>query len=208
MTLTNIFDFLLSAFYIVLVSLGILLFLFLLGFDFILWYRWRDREKKSLELITLLVAVPQDNEVKIDAMEPVIAAISSFYKSARFKFLQIFVAQPSISLEIIGTNQDIRFYISVPSKYRDLIEKQIYSIYAGADIQAVDDANIFSENGKVESAWLGLKKVAYYPLKTYKEIPTDTLSAFTSVLSKLSPEEAVAIQLILSPVDSAWAKYH
>jgi len=40
-----------------------------LGFAFTLWYRWRDREKKSLELITLLVVVPQDNEVKIDAME-------------------------------------------------------------------------------------------------------------------------------------------
>jgi len=206
MTPTNIFDFLLSAFYFILVLLVVLLLLFLLGFAFILWYRWRDREKKSLELITLLVAVPQDNEVKIDAMEPVIAAIGSFFKSARFKFLQTFISQPSISLEIIGTNQDIRFYISLPSKYRDLIEKQIYSIYAGADIQAVDEANIFSENGKVESSWLGLKKLSFYPLKTYKEIPTDTLSAFTSVLSKLSPEESVAIQLILSPVDSSWAK--
>ena len=47
----------------------LLLFLF---YAFILWYRWRDREKKSLELITLLVAIPQDNEVKIDATEQII----------------------------------------------------------------------------------------------------------------------------------------
>jgi len=56
-----------------------LLILFLV-YAFILWYRWRDREAKSLELITLLVAVPQDNEVKIDAMEPIIGAMASFYK--------------------------------------------------------------------------------------------------------------------------------
>lgn len=177
-----------------------------LGYILILWYRWRDRESKSLGLVTLLVAVPQDNEIKIDAMEPIISSIGSFYKSARFKFLQIFISQPSLSLEIIGTNQDIRFYISLPAKYRDLIEKQIYSVYAGADIQPVDDPNIFTENGKVESAWLGLKKTSFYPLKSYKEIPTDTLSAFTSVLSKLSPEESVAIQLVVSPTDSAWIK--
>jgi len=65
---TDIFDFLLSAFYLILVILFVLFILFILGFAFILWYRWRDREKKSLQLITLLVAVPQDNEVKIDAM--------------------------------------------------------------------------------------------------------------------------------------------
>ena len=180
--------------------------LYFLFTAFVLWFRWRDREKKSLELVTLLVVVPQDNEVKIDANEAIISSVASFYTSAKFKFLQTFVAQPSLSLEIIGTDEDIRFYISVPKKFQDLIEKQIYSIYAGADIQTVDEPNIFSETGKVETAWLGLKKSSFYPLKTYKEIPTDTLSAFTSVLSKLNSGETMAIQLVLSPTDSSWSK--
>ena len=180
--------------------------LYFLFTAFLLWFRWRDREKKSLELVTLLVVVPQDNEVKIDANEAIISSVASFYTSAKFKFLQTFVAQPSLSLEIIGNHDDIRFYISVPKKFQDLIEKQIYSVYAGADIQSVDEPNIFSETGKVETAWLGLKKSSFYPLKTYKEIPTDTLSAFTSVLSKLNSEETMAIQLVLSPTDSSWSK--
>ncbi len=187
---------------IILVSI-LLYFLFSV---FVIWFRWRDREQKSLKLITLLVAVPQDNEVKIDAMEPIIGVVASFFKSAKFKPFQNFIAQPSLSLEIVGNHDDIRFYISLPEKYRDLLEKQIYSVYAGADIQAVDEPNIFSENGKVETAWLGLKKESYYPLKTYKEIPTDTLSAFTSVLSKLNSDESIAIQLVLSPTDSKWSK--
>ncbi len=180
--------------------------LYFLYSAFVLWFRFRDREKKSLDLVTLLVVIPQDNEVKIDANEAIISAVGSFYTSAKFKFLQAFVAQPSLSLEIIGTHEDIRFYISVPQKYQDLIEKQIYSVYAGADIQVVDEPNIFSETGKVETAWLGLKKASFYPLKSYKEIPNDTLSAFTSVLSKLNPEETIAIQLVLSPTDSSWSK--
>lgn len=199
---TNIFTLFLSLGIIILV-LALLYFLFSV---FVIWFRWRDREEKSLKLVTLMVAVPQDNEVKIDAMEPIIGIVASFYKSAKFKLFQNFIAQPSLSLEIVGNHDDIRFYISLPEKYRDLLEKQIYSVYAGADIQAVDEPNIFSENGKVETAWLGLKKESYYPLKTYKEIPTDTLSAFTSVLSKLNTDESIAIQLVLSPTDSGWSK--
>ena len=181
----------------------------LLGFLFyawVLWYKWRDREKNSLDYITLLVAVPEDNEVKIDATEQIINSLASLYKSAKFKFLQRFVAQPSVSLEIVGTSDDIRFYISTPRKYQDLIEKQIYSVYAGAGITVVDEPNIYHETGKVEYAWLGIKKLPFYPLKTYKEIPTDPLAAVTSALSKLSPGESVAIQLVVSPTDGSWAK--
>ena len=189
---------------VALVIVGILLGF--LGYLLILWYRWKDREEKSLELITLEVAVPKDNEVKIDAMEPILASLGSMYKSAKFKFLQILQTQPNVSLEIVGTKEDIRFYIVIPSRFQDLIEKQIYSVYAGADIQTVDEPNIYPENGKVEYAWLGLKKTAFYPLKTYKEIPTDPLSSITSVLSKLGEGETVAIQLVINPTDGKWAK--
>ena len=173
---------------------------------FTLWYKWKDREKRSLDLTTLLVVVPEDNEVKVDAMEQIINSFASLYKGARFKFMQRFVAQPSLSLEIIGTSEDIRFYICVPKKYRDLIEKQVYSVYAGADIKEVEEPNIYSTEGKVEYAWLGFKKSPFYPLKTYKEIPTDPLSAITSTLSKISPGESVAIQLVVSPTEGVWAK--
>lgn len=194
-----------SLVFFVLISLLVLLLLYFLGYVLILWFKWKDREKRSLELVTLLVVVPQDNEVKIDAMEQIINSFGTLYKSAKFKFLQGLETQPNLSLEIIGTKEDIRFYISVSNKYRDFVEKQIYSVYAGADIQEVDDPNIFSENGKVEYSWLVIKKSSFYPLKTYKEIPTDPLSAITSTLSKLSQDETVAIQIIISPTEKKWS---
>lgn len=184
----------------------VLILLAILAYGLILWYRWKDREQKSLGLVTLLVAVPQDNEIKIDATEQIISSLASLYKSAKFKFLQKLVAQPNVSLEIIGTHEEIKFYVVCPKKYQDLIEKQIYGVYAGAEVKEVDEPNIYNETGKVEYAWLGLKKISYYPLKTYKEIPTDTLASVTSTLSKLSEGETVAIQLILSPTDGSWAK--
>jgi hypothetical protein len=191
---------------LMLATVLVLVLLWLLSAALVLWIKWKDREKKSLEMITLHVAVPEDNEVKVDAMEQIINSFASLYKSAKFKFLQRFEAQPSLSLEIVGTNDDIRFYICTPRKYQDLIEKQIYSVYAGADVHEVDEPNIYPEEGKVEYAWLGLKKTPFYPLKTYREISTDPLAAIASALSKLSLGESVAIQLVLSPTDGTWAK--
>jgi hypothetical protein len=180
--------------------------LVLMGYVAVLWYRWRDREEKSLSMVTLMVAVPNDNEIKIDAMEPIISSLASMYKSAKFKFLQPLVAQPSASLEIVGTREDIRFYVSLPKKYKDLMEKQIYSVYAGADITEVEEPNIFFENGKIEFAYLGIKKSPFYALKSFKEMPTDILSSICSAMSKLSEGESIAIQLIVSPTDGSWAK--
>jgi len=189
--------------------LSIILLLCLLSvffYFFTLWYRWKDREKHSLNLVTLLIAVPQDNEIKIDATENILASLGTLYKSPKFKFLSVFNSQPSFSLEIIGTHDDIKFYICIPKKYQDLVEKQFYSVYAGADIRVVDEPNIFFEKGHVEYAWLGLKKTPFYPIKTYKEIPTDPLSSITSVLSKLGQGETMAIQMVLSPTDGSWSK--
>jgi hypothetical protein len=184
---------------VVLVLLGTLFYLFLV------WYKWRDREKKSLETVLLLVAVPQDNEVKIDAMEQIISSLYSLYSGAKFKFFNRFKAQASLSFDLVADHDSIKFYVSCPRSKVELIERQIHGVYSGAEIQPVDEYNIFTEKGKVEYAWLELKKSSFYPLKTYRELSTDPLSALTSTMAKLQEGEAAAIQLVISPVDGAWS---
>ena len=185
---------------IVLVLLGFL------GYVIMLWIKWKNREENALKMVTMLVAVPEDNEVKVDSMEQIINSLTNMYKGAKFKFLQGMVAQPNLSLEIIGTSEDVKFYISCPSKFADLVEKQIYSIYPGGDVRVVDEPNIYPESGKVEYTWLGMKKSPYLPLKTYKEIATDSMSSFAVAMSKLEKGETVAIQMVISPTDGKWAK--
>ena len=58
------------------------------GFLLVLWIRWKDREKKSLKMINLLLSLPEDNEVKVDAMEQVISSLSNMYEKKKPKFLQ------------------------------------------------------------------------------------------------------------------------
>jgi len=172
-----------------------------LGFTF---YRYRGREERSIDSVLLQVAVPKSNEVKIDAMEQFFASLYSIKKSGwKQKYTS---TQPVISFEVVAKQEDIRFYVWVPKPYQDLVEKQIHGSYSDADITEVPEYNLFTENGYVAYKSLQLKKENYYPIKTFKDLPTDPLSSLTSALAKMGAGESAAIQLIISPADSEWQK--
>ena len=169
---------------------------FLLFYLIVLYFRIKKREQISLEMITLEVKLPKENEIKIDAAEQMFSSFSSLKKSGFFSFLEV---DDILAFEIVGKEADIRFYVSAPSRLIDLVEKNIYGYYPQADIKRVDEPNIFSEDGKVAFAGLVLKDVHYYPIKTYKELPTDPLAAITSALSKMGEGEGAMVQILIRP---------
>jgi len=162
----------------------------------VLYFRIKKREQISLEMVTLEVKLPKENEIKIDAAEQMFSSFSSLKKSGFFSFLEV---DDVLAFEIVGKEADIRFYVSAPSRLIDLVEKNIYSFYPQADIKKVDEPNIFSEDGKVSFAGLVLKDVHYYPIKVYKELPTDPLAAITSALSKMGEGEGAMVQILIRP---------
>lgn len=169
----------------------------------ILYIRMKKREQISLEMITLEVKLPKDNEIKIDAAEQMFGQFSSLKKTGWLSFLEV---DDTIAFEIVGKKGDIRFYVSAPARIIDLVEKTIYSYYSSADIRKVDEPNIFSEDGYVSYGALVQKQNAYLPLKTYRELPTDSLSATTSALSKMDDGEAAMIQILIRPTANGWKK--
>ncbi len=175
------------------------------GYLFIQFYKWRNREEHALEYVLLQVAVPRDNEIKIDAMEQLFASLYTLYRGKSnwldFEFLKI---QEHVAFEIVGKPGDIRFYVSVAQKHKDLIEKQVHGVYPGAVISEVEDYNIFTEKGEVAYASLKLKFSNYFPIKTYRDLGVDPLSLMTSALAKLSEGEGAAIQFIVAPADNKW----
>jgi len=165
--------------------------------------RKKDREKRSIESILLRIRVPRGNEIKIDAMEQMIASLSTMKKGG---WKQRFGVQPAISFEIVGRHEDISFYVWLPAEMKDLVEKQIHGAYPEAEIMEVDEYNIFTEDGEVAYKALQLKKENFYPLKTFKDLPTDPLAAITSVMAKMGHGEAVVLQVVVSPAESEWSK--
>ena len=181
-----------------------------------LWLKHRNREKESLNSVLLQVAVPRDNEIKIDAAEQLFSALASIRKGGRFSSLS---PQPQLSFEIVGLPGSIRFFVHTPKNLQDLIEKQINGVYPDAEIKIIEDKdfgqkqflvgneyNIFSENGKVAFASLKLKSLDYQPIKVFKDLPVDPLSSITSILAKMIEGEGAAIQIMVSPADDQWKK--
>lgn len=69
----------------------------------------------------------------------------------------------------MARKEEIKFFISVPKKLRDLVEKQIHGASPGADVKVVKEHNIFKDKGKVAFTGLKLKSASFYPIKVYKD---------------------------------------
>ena len=182
------------------------LFIVLLGlfiYMVLQWVKNRRREDYALDFVTLLIRLPKDNEVKIDAAEQMFAGLYSIKKSGPLSFLK---PEDSISFEIVALKDDIAFYVTCSTKIRDLVEKQINGAYPFAVLKEVDEVNVFSEKGHVAFTSLVQAKSRYLPIKTYKDLPTDGLSLITSALSKLGDGEGAIIQILLEPAGSGWQK--
>lgn len=169
----------------------------------ILILRLKKRESMSLEMVTMEVKLPKENEIKIDTAEQMFSSFYSLKKSGFFSFLDI---EDVIAFEIVGKKADIRFYVSAPARIKDMVEKQIYGYYPQADIKTVEEPNIFTETGKVAFCALRQKDYPYQPIKLYKELPTDSMNAITSALSKMGEGEGAMIQILIRPAGGKWKK--
>ena len=184
------------------VLIGLLGFL-LIGYGMFFYWRYKDREDYSLSFVLLEVAVPRENEIKIDAAEQMFASLHSVRKGGMFDKYK----QEHFSFEIVARKEDIRFYVSVPADLKDLVEKQIHGAYPGAQVKEVDEYNIFSEHGSVAFTSLVLKNEDYKPIQVYKNLPNDPMMSLTSTMGKMAEGEGAVIQFLISPASSDWQGY-
>ncbi len=192
--------------YVAVVLLGLILIIgAMIGswMIFVLWLRNRNREEVSLNFVLLEIAVPKENEVKVDAVEQMFSSLFSLKKGG---FWQKFKSQQHLSLEIVGKKEDIRFYVSCHKNNAELVEKLIAGTYSGVQVKQVDEYNIFYENTSVSFAELALRSPSFKPIKSYKELPVDSLSAITASMAKFGDNEAAVVQIIVSPAESGWSK--
>src|SRR3972149_286519 len=163
----------------------------------------RNREEESIDSVLLQVAVHKNNEVKIDAMEQMFSALYSIKEGG---WQQKYKTQPALSFEIVAKKEDIRFYVWTPKKFKDMLEKQIHGAYPDANVTEVQEYNIFNEEGKVAYKAFQLARDNFYPMKTFKELPTDPMSVITSAMAKMGDGEAAAVQILISPAENTWSK--
>lgn len=198
--------------------LSVILFLSL--FLLIIFIRSRNKLPKSLSTVTFLVTVPKLKSTSSEQREDepqkeekdLIAIAEQMFASLSAVFVNnagprsFLYGKDHLSFEIVGISDEIRFYISAPSRLAEFVEKHVHAQYPKAHIEVTKDYNIFSEGYQVAGAVLDLKKRDYFPIKTYKYLETDPLNAIANVLSKLEANENAAIQILSRPAPGKWSK--
>jgi hypothetical protein len=145
---------------------------------------------------------------EIGAMEQLLMTLANM-KEKKSIFWSFIYDQPHVALEIAkpSNSEEISFYMIVPRKFRESIEKQVHSYFPHAMIEKVPDYTVFSPRNFTSAAMLTLKEKYALPISTYERMDVDPLSEISNALSKLeTEEEGAAMQLILRPAGTEWRK--
>lgn len=143
---------------------------------------------------------------EIGAMEQLLTSLAGL-KSNGSWWKQLIYGQPHLAFEIANSAKDeeIIFFVAVPKKFRETIEKQINSFFPNASLEISQDFNIFYPGSVTCASILKLKNDYVFPIKTYENQEIDPLNALTNALSKLDRvEEGAAVQLVFRPVQPGW----
>ncbi|MEK7123559.1 MAG: hypothetical protein AAB851_01555, partial [Patescibacteria group bacterium] len=166
----------------------------------------------SLFLVALPKEFPKEGEAQKQPKELIAASEQFFASLANVKdpsFWSSFVyGAPHLVFEIAAPqgSEEIIFYAAVPKRFETLVEKQIHGFYPTAQIEKINDYNIFHPSGTEAGGYLKLKKISALPVVTYQVLDVDPLNNLTNALSKLGKEEGGAIQILLRPAPSGWSK--
>jgi hypothetical protein len=145
---------------------------------------------------------------EIGAMEQLLTSLANI-KEKKSIIGHFLYSEPYIALEIANPagSEEISFYLAVPKKFRDSIEKQVHSYFPHASVEKISDYTIFSPGSFTAAATLGLKHSHALPVLTYENVDIDPLNEISNAISKLQAhQEGAAIQIILRPAGKSWRK--
>ncbi|MBI4094261.1 MAG: type IV secretory system conjugative DNA transfer family protein [Candidatus Liptonbacteria bacterium] len=166
--------------------------------------------RNSLDIALLLVRIPQetsdapggagssqaDFKAEIGRFEQLLANFSSFKRP--------FVLE--VAVHHIGA--EINFYVAVPRNYLEVAVKQIQGLWNGASVEPVPgDYTVFNPHGASAAAQLALKESFALPLRTYREIGSDTFASVLGGFTKINEVgEGAALQIVARPADRSAKK--
>lgn len=162
---------------------------------FVMWRRARfarlvERLNTGLIAVRLGKAAEEKREMKdqIALSEQLFAALTAFKKPFALE-----VAVPHVG-------EEITFYIALPKDSMEAAMRQIQSLWGDAQVEAVDEYNIFTPEGETQGVYLAEKSNYAIPLRTYEEIGSDTFESILGGFSKLKEiGEGAALQIIVEP---------
>ena len=182
--------------------------------------RFAKGVERGIKMVPLLIHLPppsDDTEVggrdvrdviqeRISQAEVLYSLIAS---TALKGFKSKFYGQRHLSLEVVAINGVIRYYAAVPVVLVSVVRQAILTAYPGAQLEEVEDHNIFSPTGKISGTIGGeviLKQDYPYPIATVNQLKRDAMQALINALSSLESGDGAGVQIMLRPARSGWEK--
>ena len=163
----------------------------------------------NVDSVLLMLEIPRENDKKELAAEQLFASLHGILRDKQ-ELKNSGGVQEHLSLEIVSTAGQIRFYVWVPKILQSFVEGQIYSQYPTVQIYKMnedyaDDRGKYPVNYMTE---LGLIDNEALPIKTFDSFEVDPLAGITGTLAKLSPDhtEELWIQILARPIPDDWHK--
>lgn len=193
-------------------------------FFFKLWLNYsRATYWKNTDWVLLEIVPPKLVKQSPKAAENIFAGLWSFHGTVATKVDKYIkgVIQEYFTLEIVGIDGFVHFFIRCPRNRRNHVEAQIYGQYPDAEIFEVEDYArkvpdvVKSPDWDVWGASLRLDKADAYPIRTYHDFIDlaplkgelafiDPLASLIETLSKLRKGEQIWIQINCRPVADDW----
>lgn len=169
-------------------------------------------KKKVIQVLVPKEASEKEEEKKSSKKDykELIAVMESFYmamghlkpKNKLRGFL--FGRDDQVSLEIVTLDSLIKFFVVMPAHLHQFFEQQIHAQYPSAQIKELEDYNMFRPKGYIAAAPLSLNKSWILPIRTYKKMDSDPLSALTNAMSKVEKNQGAAIQILVRTAPRKW----
>lgn len=172
---------------------------------------------KALDFVLLRIAVPEPKESVKEVCDKMVSLYQAIIPFVGLPTEAIFfkdwrnrkaIEKEHFTMEIAVSHEGENsiFYMAVPRGRRDLVEKQIYANFSGAQIkEAPDDYNIFNQFGTSMVAYATLYRPMPLSIKTAENFAQDPLNQLLASLSRIAKEgEGAAIQFCVAPA----GEYH
>lgn len=178
----------------------------------------------SLKWILLELRLPKEIRKSPKATEQVFAALHGVHIPIR-RYDKFFKGKVMdwFSMEVVGWQGEIHFYIRTQEQYKPLVQSQIYAQYPDAEVFEVEDyvnrlpSPIPSDKYDLWGSEMILAKEDAYPIRTYLEFEepgvgredvkrVDPIASLAEALASLEANEYIVVQLLVRPTGDDWVK--
>lgn len=174
--------------------------LFLILIAGLLLFYWRRRfinqkHLRQLKMKLFLIKLPlnvknneQNLKQEINQSEQFFSALTSFKEPVVFE----------AGIPYLG--QEISFYAAVSEHLEEAFVKQIHAVWHRAEVEPVEDYNIFNYQGSSSGVFIKQKERFILPIRTYQMLEADTFAPILGGFVKINEiGEGAALQVIVKP---------